>query len=147
MKKTILSAMVLALMVFTTSCTKNKEKEETVKPQTEEVVDMHTSENSLDWAGTYEGVLPCADCEGIKTSITLQDDKTFEETSEYLGKKSNFKEKGTFEWDKTGSIVTLKYKDTQHSYKVAEGSIILLDQEGKEISGDLAKNYILNKVN
>ena len=24
--------------------------------------DMHNSRNSLDWAGTYEGVLACADC-------------------------------------------------------------------------------------
>ncbi|HSH50375.1 MAG TPA: copper resistance protein NlpE N-terminal domain-containing protein, partial [Bacteroidales bacterium] len=29
--------------------------------------DMHTSEISLDWQGTYKGVLPCADCPGIET--------------------------------------------------------------------------------
>ena len=25
-------------------------------------VDSHTARDSLDWAGSYEGVLPCADC-------------------------------------------------------------------------------------
>ena len=26
--------------------------------------DLHSSQNALDWAGVYEGVLPCADCPG-----------------------------------------------------------------------------------
>lgn len=27
----------------------------------------HSSRNSLDWAGTYEGVLPCSGCRGVRT--------------------------------------------------------------------------------
>ena len=37
--------------------------------------DQHNSRNSLDWNGVYKGVLPCADCEGIETVITLLNDK------------------------------------------------------------------------
>ena len=29
------------------------------------------SKTSVDWVGKYEGTLPCADCEGIKTTLTL----------------------------------------------------------------------------
>jgi hypothetical protein len=36
-----------------------------------------TSRTSLDWPGTYTGVLPCADCEGIETTITLSVDLTY----------------------------------------------------------------------
>ena len=32
----------------------------------------HNSRNALDWAGTYEGVLPCADCPGIQTRLSLR---------------------------------------------------------------------------
>ncbi len=28
-----------------------------------------SAETSLDWAGEYEGVFPCADCEGIKVEL------------------------------------------------------------------------------
>ncbi|MBL8321182.1 MAG: copper resistance protein NlpE N-terminal domain-containing protein, partial [Acinetobacter sp.] len=55
-----------------------------------------TAETSLDWAGKYKGVLPCADCEGIEMELELKSDKTYELTEEYLGKgKGNeFKTKG-----------------------------------------------------
>ncbi|MFU8831928.1 MAG: copper resistance protein NlpE N-terminal domain-containing protein, partial [Wenzhouxiangella sp.] len=33
-----------------------------------------SSRLSLDWVGTYSGVVPCASCPGIETSITLNDD-------------------------------------------------------------------------
>src|SRR5690606_18798136 len=45
------------------------------------------SRNSLDWAGTYRGVLPCADCEGIETVITLAEDGSFREHTRYLGRQ------------------------------------------------------------
>ena len=101
-----------------------------------------TTENSVDWNGTYKGELPCADCEGIATTIELKSDNTFVQKNEYKGKgKDNtFEEKGSFEWDKYGSIITLKLKDGVQKYKVAEGYITHLDQNGKEITGDLAKN-------
>nr|WP_250850238.1 copper resistance protein NlpE N-terminal domain-containing protein [Acinetobacter sp. ANC 5378] len=31
-----------------------------------------TVETSLDWAGEYKGVFPCADCEGIETDLELK---------------------------------------------------------------------------
>ena len=43
------------------------------------------SQNSLDWEGTYRGILPCADCEGIETKITLSANGTYEYKASYLG--------------------------------------------------------------
>ena len=45
---------------------------------------MHNSRNSLNWAGVYAGTLPCADCPGIQTRLTLGNDGTFEKQSRYL---------------------------------------------------------------
>ncbi|WP_228452290.1 copper resistance protein NlpE [Chryseobacterium sp. c4a] len=104
-----------------------------------------TTENSLDWNGTYEGTVPCADCPGIKTSLTLNNDKTFSITEEYLERKSKNEDKGTFTWDATGSIITLKGKTAENKYKVAEGMIFQLDMEGKEIDGPNKDLYILKK--
>lgn len=111
--------------------------------------DMHTSQNALSYDGIYRGVLPCADCEGIKTTLYLMRDNTFKQVSEYMGKEgSAFETTGTFTWDKTGSIITLKEKDGSTSqYQVGEDVLTMLDQEGKAITGALAKNYILTKGN
>jgi uncharacterized lipoprotein NlpE involved in copper resistance len=49
--------------------------------------DMHNSRNSLDWAGSYEGVLPCADCPGIKTRLVLSPDGQFELSTQYMDRQ------------------------------------------------------------
>lgn len=104
-----------------------------------------TSENALDWNGTYEAVVPCADCPGIKTSLTLNNDKTFSITEEYLERKSKNEDKGSFTWDATGSIITLKGKTANYKYKVGENMLIQLDMEGKEIDGPNKDLYVFKK--
>lgn len=104
-----------------------------------------TSENSLDWNGTYEAVVPCADCPGIKTSLTLNDDKTFSITEEYLERNSKNQDKGSFTWDTTGSVITLKGKTANYKYKVGENILIQLDMDGKEIDGPHKDLYIFKK--
>lgn len=74
------------------------------------VVDIHNSQNALDWSGAYKGVTPCADCEGIDTETILDNNLTFVIRTKYLGKEDRkvFVEKGAFEWDKTGSFFFFK---------------------------------------
>lgn len=65
------------------SC-KNQDKDQ--EENSVERSDMtHNSKNPLDWNGTYRGILPCADCEGIKTEVTLHKDRTYEIARKYLG--------------------------------------------------------------
>ncbi|CAM3460698.1 copper resistance protein NlpE [Elizabethkingia occulta] len=107
--------------------------------------DGHNSQNSLDWAGTYEGTLPCADCPGIKTTITLKDDNTYTMTEEYVDKKTKAEDKGKFEWDKRGGKISLVSKDGKRQYIVGENQLIHLDMDGKEITGPNKDLYILKK--
>lgn len=104
-----------------------------------------TSENALDWNGTYEATVPCADCPGIKTSLTLNDDKTFTINEEYLDRNSKNEDKGSFTWDATGSIITLKGKTANYKYKVGENMLIQLDMDGKEIDGPNKDLYVFKK--
>ena len=47
--------------------------------------------------GTYEGTLPCADCSGIRTTLKINSDTTYELRSEYLGRKDGvFEESGIY---------------------------------------------------
>lgn len=112
------------------------------------IPDMHNSQTSLDYDGIYRGILPCADCEGIKTTLYLMRDQTYKIVSDYQGKEGGvFETSGKFSWDKSGSIITLKDQDGVTKYKVGEDHLIMLDQEGKTITSALAKNYILTKGN
>jgi heat shock protein HslJ len=111
------------------------------------VPDAHNSQNSLDWNGTYKGVVPCADCEGIETVITLMKDGEFRRRMTYLGKEETGRtDTGSFAWDETGSKVTLTPEEGEpQSYQVGENALFHLDREGNRITGDLAEKYILVK--
>lgn len=149
----VFGALALALS-FTACKTENKEKlepqtttEQTTPAQEFTGQDGHTTQNSVDWDGTYQGVIPCADCPGIKVTIVLNPDGTFQREDVYMDKKDGtINETGSFTWDKTGTIVTLKGKDQTSQFKVQEGNIVMLDTDGNIIEGPLAQNYVLQKL-
>lgn len=104
------------------------------------------SEVSIDWEGTYHGVLPCADCPGISTVLTLDGEGKYKLETKYLEKDDNiYVEEGLFSWDPTGSDITLQASDNRR-FKVGENQVFHLDQEGNRIEGDLATHYILKKA-
>lgn len=107
----------------------------------------HTAQNSLDWNGTYSGVLPCADCEGIETELTINSDKTYILTTTYLGEDSQPEvKKGTFKWEGNNIRLSgIKKEEGSDLYKVEENKIKHLTLEGKEVKGDLANHYVLSK--
>lgn len=144
MKKVLLLTAISAVLL---SCTNNTKKtEEPVKDQTE-VVDQHTPKNSLDYKGTYKGVLPCADCDSIVVTLKL-DDSNYERTSVSFKNKKEVKidEKGSYVWnDKEDVIILDGVKDSPNKYFVTENQLIQLDMSGEKISGDLADMYILKK--
>lgn len=109
--------------------------------------DEHNSRNSVDWNGTYQGVIPCADCEGIKTSITLMSNGEFSRTRTYLGKEETGRtDSGTFQWDEAGSRVTLQPAEGESQmYQVGENILFHLDRDGNRITGELAEKYQLMK--
>ncbi len=90
--------------------------------------DMHTSQNSLDWAGAYEGVLPCADCPGIQTRLTLSRDESYELASLYLDREKTPRVvRGRFSWQPGGNAVTLDAQGGGRQFVVGEGRIALLE--------------------
>lgn len=141
---------IAALGVLTLASCK-KEVKESTETAVEEVVPTETiadnSKTSLDWAGTYKGTIPCADCPGIDETIELKQDGTFKIVDHYQEKKDgHFESEGTFEWDATGNKITLTSKDgSKKIAAVEEGSILLLDQDGNEITGNMAELYRLKK--
>lgn len=145
--------LLICVSLFFINC-KKEVKEVEINTDTiaevavETPINSHNSQNSLDWPGTYKGVTPCADCEGIETEIILNTDLTFIIKTKYLGKGDGkiFQETGNFVWDKTGGIISLEgLKGRPSQYKVGENRLIQLDMEGNIINGALAEKYVLIK--
>lgn len=143
----ILTIASLSMAIFACKSGKTEDAIETAEIAALAIPDTHGSQNSLDWNGVYQGVVPCADCEGIETRITLKSDGTFQRSLKYLGKDPNaFFDQGSFTWDASGSKITLTGENGESQmYQVGENVLFHLDREGNRIAGDLAENYKLAK--
>ncbi|MGF1909459.1 copper resistance protein NlpE [Vibrio kasasachensis] len=105
----------------------------------------HSARNSLDWEGLYMGTLPCADCSGIATSLTLNFDGTYVYEQNYLGKgkEGEYKSTGEYIWNSKGDTVMLSKQDDSQQFFVGENVLMMLDVDGNKVQGEMAQNYNL----
>lgn len=99
------------------------------------------------WIGRYYGVLPCASCEGIETTLILQEDGSYRLTETYK-QRQPFTEKteGRFTWRKPQEIFQLDKAGGERLYQIGNGQIWALDADGKQVEGELANLYILKQT-
>ena len=97
-------------------------------------------------AGVYSGVLPAADCEGIRTSLYIRPDGTYTRISEYIG-ADTFEEGGTWKTDDKGvtHMKPANDKDPEWLMDFEETEVVLLDADGNPVKGPLADHYKLKK--
>ena len=146
--KNILIAIVVVVL---TSCQTQKTASSDKANEGMEKTDAaHTSQNAVDWDGTYRGVLHCADCEGIQTTINLTKDLSFTIKTKYLGKSDSvYQTYGKFTWNEKGNTITLTPADNAQvtQYLVGENLLTQLDKQGNKITGENAARYMLSKSN
>jgi uncharacterized lipoprotein NlpE involved in copper resistance len=152
MKKTIILAFT-ALLAASSCVSKNQkdsaaQQNENTEARTQAEGDGHNAQNSLSYAGTYEGTIPCADCSGIDLVITLDYEDNYTRKMTYRDRTPDnvFSTSGKFTWDATGSIITFSGEEGSNKFFVAENMLIMLDSEGNEIKGDNAGMYRLKKT-
>ncbi len=137
--KFILAVSFLALALV--SCGNSQKQAETQVAATGQQTAV------ADYCGTYQGVLPCADCEGIKTTLVIRNDCTYDLKSEYLGK-----DEGVFE---TSGVYNMKQSDlielvtpssgAKTYYKISKNTLLRTDSIGQNYLGDTAEYYKLTK--
>jgi heat shock protein HslJ/uncharacterized lipoprotein NlpE involved in copper resistance len=150
MKKIAITySLILFLMISCDKKEKNVNSNEIVPDTTAVVmIDEHNAKNSLDYIGMYQGVVPCADCEGIETTLVLADESSYVLKTKYSGKKDIKinEQKGTYTWNEAGNTIILAgIENGPAKYFVGENYVVQLDREGNKIEGDLAEKYILQK--
>ncbi len=147
-----LGIAVASLMI---SCSKQQNPEVNPNSQTDSRA-VHTSAdgtqtgnnasgNTQDWYGTYEAVIPCADCPGIKTTLTLNENRSFKLEEEYLERKSRNEDQGSYKWDAAGRVITLNGNTAKYKYKVGNNTITQLDTNGQGLVGPNKNSYVFKK--
>ncbi len=96
--------------------------------------------------GTYEGVLPCADCEGIDTTYHIHADGTFTTVDRYQGTKDVFKSSGRWVYKKGILILTDDTDPQPYMIRAELGQLRLLDADGSAVTDELAEHYVLKKI-
>lgn len=146
--KTRFLFIALASVLAFASCKTTKQTAQPKPAEKSTIIVGDNSQTSLDWSGVYTGTLPCADCEGIVTTLTLNQDLTYRRATTYQGKTMTPKiETGKFTWDKGGSSIFLQNADKSapNRYLVGENHLKQLDMEGHVITGNMADLYQLHK--
>ena len=144
-KLSLFSLLMMFIVIGACSGNHSAKNEAGVETKTA-VPDMHTAENALDYPGVYMGTIPAASGPGIKITLTLNKDKSFEMVSDYIDEKDAvFTEKGEYVID--GNIITLNAKNEAPRYlKVEEGQVRMLDADRQVVTGALANDYILKQT-
>jgi heat shock protein HslJ len=145
MKKIFFMVCAISLM----SASACKPKEQANNAGSDAVYHDDSSKKSLDLEGAYMGIIPCANCPGIFVRITFSGN-TYKMDYQYQepdADKETFE--GTFQWDAEKNVITLGNLDKSSFpvyYKSGKNSIIQLDIDGREITGESEENYVLVKV-
>ena len=100
----------------------------------------------LSWVGHYDGMLPCGDCEGIRTLLSLYENHTYILSMKREGSNSLPSiMRGSFSWNADHTVVQLDQNAQNRRYQVLGGSARLLNKDGSLITGVLADRYILKQ--
>ncbi|WP_425490562.1 envelope stress response activation lipoprotein NlpE [Brenneria izadpanahii] len=129
MKKLAVGALLVAVISVLIGChTGSRGQEEQLKPM----------------AQSYRGILPCADCEGIDTSLFLEKDGTFVLREHYQTTRegtNTFAEYG--QWRRTADKLVLTDSHGEKRYFRPLGNDLeMLDQQGVPINSSFS--YRLN---
>ena len=104
------------------------------------------------WAGTYFGLLPFREGDGIETRLRLREDSTFVFHTEYHGRNDALEEEftGKVVWEKSASETRLtlvgKIGGYPSKYLMQDSVLIQLDSKGQKIVGPLAERYWLKRI-
>lgn len=145
MKKLLIFPLAF-LILGCANVNKNIDKNATASSQNtqKEIVQSEVKDVNKHF-GKFKATLPCADCEGIKSTLILNQNGTFTLIDEYLGKDAKFASKGKY--NVTGDIITTidDNKDIKY-YKKFGSDLKVVDEKGNDVDSDVLKDMYIYKA-
>jgi hypothetical protein len=106
-------------------------------------------EKSQDFHGVFYGFLPCNDCNGIKTTLSLKQNNLYLLVTQPARESSReYYEKGKYSWDEENQTVVLtprKEGEIRQYHIENEGTLVQLGSGGVRLNGDEASRYTLRR--
>ena len=98
------------------------------------------------WPATFQGVTPCGDCPGVRTTVTLKADGTYSLERAYLERKTTLEESGTWSYDaKRARLTLLPSKGSAELFSVSfSADLHMLDADGNPLPAKM--NSMLSQV-
>jgi len=116
---------------------------------TDHPVHIEPMEKSLEFHGVFYGFLPCTDCNGIKSTLSLKQKNNYLLVTQPAKESSRESyEKGKYTWnDETNTVVlTPRDESKTRQYLIKdEGTLILLNTDGSPMKGDKSDSYTLRR--
>jgi uncharacterized lipoprotein NlpE involved in copper resistance len=111
---------------------------------------LNPVEESKKFRGVFYGFLPCNNCNGIKATLSLKDNNNYLLVTQPAKESSReFYEKGKYIWDDEAKSVVLTPRENGASTKQYlikdEGTLIQLNDDGQQFTGEKANSYILRR--
>lgn len=122
----------LGLVMLTSCQPKANENQEA----TQEVVDGHNAKTSLDYAQSYQGMIPHFKGEVVSGVLTIKDEQHY--TIKY-GDPYAAVVSGTYEWTDGNHI---KIKDIAATFKIEEGRVRVLPASGDKLANGKAEEVL-----
>ncbi len=107
-------------------------------------------DKSKDFHGVFYGYVPCNDCAGIKTTLSLKQNNNYLLVTQPARDSSReYYEKGKYKWDELNKVLVLTPKkggEVPHHYQIEnDETLIQLNEDGSKKQGDLAEKYALRR--
>lgn len=107
-------------------------------------------DKSKDFHGVFYGYIPCHDCAGIKTTLSLKQNNNYLLVTQPARDSSReYYEKGKYQWDELNKTLVLTPKKggtTAHHYQIEnDETLIQLNEDGSKKLGDQAEKYALRR--
>ncbi|MEI6333363.1 MAG: copper resistance protein NlpE [Methylococcaceae bacterium] len=106
-------------------------------------------DKNLEFHGIFYGYLPCNDCNGIKSTLSLKQNNNYLLVTQSAKESSReYYEKGKYSWnDETHAVVlTPRSEAGTRQYLIKdEGTLILLNTDGTQMKGDEDDSYTLRR--
>jgi uncharacterized lipoprotein NlpE involved in copper resistance len=126
-----------------------KARIKTHQQNTDHTTHIEPIEKSLDFHGVFYGYLPCEDCNGIKSTLSLKQKNNYLLVTQPAKESSKESyEKGKYTWNEETHTLALTARNeagTRQYLIKDEGTLVLLNQDGTEMKGDKSDSYTLRR--
>jgi len=106
-------------------------------------------DKSLDFHGVFYGFLPCKDCNGIKSTLSLKQKNNYLLVTQPAKESSReIYEKGKYDWNEETHTVVLTPRDESkpRQYQIKdEGTLVLMNSDGTPMPEKQSDSYTLRR--